>query len=384
MPKITELDNLVDRLPDDTKDIFNNLLFKKTDKGKRMVPPAFYERFWRYFREGDETREQTIERASEQTVVRTFNRYTLQGALFNELRTSKPGSRVDEREKYRKDVIAGVHKAHEDKEYGDNCEKDEGCDFCHPEKYTTKDSEERIEKNGHVTAINAAGYNSNNGMIIFRNWNPLKFTLQNFSDWIGLASEWFKKKRAEDVALEYPFLMWNCLEKSGASQIHGHMHMLIESGMAYDDVERLRDASERYRQGGRNFFKDLSRVHKELGLGFEYNGADVFASLTPKKDKETLVVSNTLEGLVEPLFKVLRCFIDKMDVFAFNMVVQMPALTEKKGWQDFPYIGRVVDRGNPLKIGSDFAGMEIYGTPVIGSDSYRVVEELIRYMKKNA
>ena len=107
------------------------------------------------------------------------------------------------------------------------------------------------------------------------------------------------------------------------------------------------------------------------------------AYLTPTKDKEILIVADSLEGLKEPTYKAIRCFIDDMGVFAFNLGLQMPPMDGQKRWENFPYIARIDDRGNPLKDGTDFAGMELFGSKVIGSDPFKVVETLKNYMKRS-
>jgi len=44
--------------------------------------------------------------------------------------------------------------------------------------------------------------------------------------------------------------------------------------------------------------------------------------------------------------------------------------------KEFPYIIRIVDRGNLLKNTADIGGMELYGSVVVADDPYKVIESL--------
>ncbi len=369
MVTITELEKVVNELPEDVKQIFDNIFRFSISAGHLSVPDTFREKTKKYCEMGVETEEEVCERVSSQVIVKTFNKYTLEGALFNELRACKPGNRPEDTDKLRVDVYADIEEQLKTKE----------CDFCRPEKFTSMDLEERIRRNGHITAANLAKYDVANGIIIFKNHNPLDFTEQDFYDWMDMASEWFKSIHAQYGDLTYPYLMWNCLPRAGASQMHGHIQTLLTSVFPYEGTERLRLANERY---GGNYFHDVATVHKKLGLGFDYNGGDVMVYLTPTKDKETLVQSHQFDELKEPTFKVIRCFIDKLGVFAFNLGIQMPPLVSESGWDDFRYVARVVDRGNPLKDGTDFAGMELFASKVIGSDPFKIAEVIRDYIRE--
>ncbi len=371
MNRITELAQLGVNLPENQRSLFNRIFEVSTYTGHLSIPDSFRKKVVAYFSQGSETEQQTIERISSQIIVGTFNRYTYEGALFNELRACKPGNKPEGTDKLRKAVLEYIEREHEEeiKKYG-------LCDLCHPVTHTPLDLPKRLERNGHVTIANAAKYDAANGMIVFRQYNPLEFGQEDFCDWMDLASMWFDEMNKQNPELVYPFLIWNCLPRAGASKIHGHMHVLLTGSFPYEGVKRLRLASQKYKSEGGDYFDDLASVHREIGAGFPYKGRDVMAYLTPAKDKETLVLAKTFEDLKEPTFKVIRCFIEKLGVLAFNLGIQMPPLNEEPGWDDFRYVARVVDRGNPLKHGTDFAGMELFGSKVIGSDPFRVADAL--------
>jgi hypothetical protein len=51
-------------------------------------------------------------------------------------------------------------------------------------------------------------------------------------------------------------------------------------------------------------------------------------------------------------------------------------LAAVEGWEDIPPIVRVVDRGDLFQRPSDIGAMELYGTPIVGSDPYDVIAAL--------
>jgi hypothetical protein len=179
----------------------------------------------------------------------------------------------------------------------------------------------------------------------------------------------------------YFFLLWNCLWKAGGSIVHGHIQMSLSKGLHYGKVEHLLRAAKGY-QG--DYFGDLFRIHELLGLGFRAEGVEVMAHLTPIKEKETLLLAEDLDKIVEVLPKVLRCLYDRLGVRSFNLALLaaphaiFPDVDEreKQRWSGFPLLVRIVDRGELKSRTADMGAMELYASSVISSDPYRVIEEL--------
>jgi hypothetical protein len=65
---------------------------------------------------------------------------------------------------------------------------------------------------------------------------------------------------------------------------------------------------------------------------------------------------------------------DRSGVRSFNLGLWRPALDDAD--DPMPPIARIVDRGDPAMRPSDIGAMELYGTPIVGSDPYDVVEDL--------
>jgi hypothetical protein len=174
-------------------------------------------------------------------------------------------------------------------------------------------------------------------------------------------------------------LLWNCLWRAGGSVIHGHGQALLGRACTAR-LERFRDDSQRYRRehaGG--LAKDLALLHGDLGLAIHPDGAvTTIASVTPIKEQELWVIGSTGMDERDPRFATavgdaVLGFRDRLGVTSFNLMLWRPPLDAAEDWRDVPPIVRLVDRGNPFGRPSDIGAMELYGTPIVGSDPYDVV-----------
>ena len=93
--------------------MFNRIFKVSTHIGHLSIPDSFRKKVSAYFSQGGETEEQTVERISSQVVVGTFNKYTHEGALFNELRTCKPGNKPEDTDKLKKAVFEYIEREHQ-------------------------------------------------------------------------------------------------------------------------------------------------------------------------------------------------------------------------------------------------------------------------------
>jgi hypothetical protein len=50
--------------------------------------------------------------------------------------------------------------------------------------------------------------------------------------------------------------------------------------------------------------------------------------------------------------------------------IVFPPLGDRAGWEGFPVIARMVDRGDTASISSDISAMELYGANVVNSDPW--------------
>ncbi len=372
MNSIINLEDKINELKQTNEEsfkLFKAIFHVSSATGRMKVPSSFKDKMRTYFGNKDidgniiESADEVIERIGTQKVVKTYNKWSGEGSLFNSLRASRPGMKSEELVKEKQKI----------KEYLEKSK--DGCDFCDPKKYTPEDVFGRIEGKHCITGANVAKYDAWSSMIFFKKHDPLDFTLEELSDYIDTGFKWFKKVNSHDKQFKFPFFLWNCLPKAGASQIHGHAQILMTDNIPYAKIEILRKMFRNYmRLTGRNYFKDIYHVHNALGLALEdVNG---FASITPLKEKEFIIISkenpSKKDDVKEAIYRVLRCYIDKLGVSSFNMAISCPESRETM----FPYIIRIVDRGHIFKSTSDIGAMELYGSSVISDDPYNVIKAI--------
>jgi hypothetical protein len=65
-----------------------------------------------------------------------------------------------------------------------------------------------------------------------------------------------------------------------------------------------------------------------------------------------------------------------LKVTSFNLGIAFPPLDSEEGWQEFPIIARMLDRGDDGDISSDISAMELWGANVISSDPFKTAAAL--------
>ncbi len=362
MGSIIELVDKVENLSPERKKLFHTIFRVWRYVGELRVPPSFRRKVKEYYGEKGEDVTCAIERIRTQTIVKTFNVWTGEAALFNRLRAGRPGQKTKQPVEGKERLFAYIKEAEED------------CDFCNPEISTPEDVFGRVRGKHCITAANIAKYDAYNGVVVFDQHNPLEFSQKQLSDYIDVGMEWCRKVNRYDRNLKYPFFAWNCLGKAGASQVHGHAQVLVARDMPYAKVQTLFHAADRYgKETTGDYFDALFKAHESVGLASRDRETGLLAYLSPVKEKELMMIASSInDDLKVTIFKVLRCCIDEMGVVSFNMSITMPSI-DGEG-DGLPIITRIVDRGDIFKPTSDFGGMELYGTNVIGSDPYTVFE----------
>ncbi len=352
--RITDLPALIEGLPPGDRSLARRILDVSATTGRLDPPQAMLP--WIEGSFG------SVEAVTSQRIVKVTNRVTLEGTLFNELRASRPldtGVSVDlDRE------IAAT----------------EGDPFCRPKEGTPADVFGRVGGEHATTASNIAKYDGFHGVIVFDDHNPLHLTPEKVSDYLSVGLEWGRRALGADPEARYPFLMWNCLWRAGGSIIHGHAQVTATRKTHYPKVERLRAAAAAYKAEHRSdYFTDLHRVHDALGLGIPLQGVRAFASLTPVKEKELVVVGRGPEdeALHRAVGALLQGYVSVLGARAFNVAFYMPPLgPTEEDWSDFPTVVYLVDRGDPANRTSDIGAMELYAASVVASDPFRVAQLL--------
>jgi hypothetical protein len=312
----------------------------------------------------------SVEQIVHQNIVRVDNRVTGEGVLYNELRARRPHLGDNHR-----DVAARMEEARL---------KDI---FRVPEEKTPSDSFGRVEGKYCLTASNLAKNDGMHAVVIFREFDPLKFTREQVVDYIDTGREWARQARAVNPEAKYFFFFWNCLWRAGASIVHGHAQVMLATGRHYPKIENLRAAAALYREQYRaEYFEDLYEIHRSLGLAWENDGIRVLISLTPFKYNDVIITAAEINlPFKERIYDVLAGLRDRLAMETFNVGLVTPPLAPAgEDWRGFPVMARVVDRGNLQEAFSDIGGVEVFAASVVSSDPFRLAAELRPYLEEVA
>jgi hypothetical protein len=347
------LDELVAALPQADRERFQRIFLVNTSTGRLEPTAAMLDWIGKQFGSVDAVREQKV--------VRVTNLVTMEGSLFNPLRSRRPMTTG------KREELAAI------------IEGERGGPFCRPLESTPEDTFGRVQGKHSVTASNIAKFDGFSGVVVFEEHDPLAFTQEAIADYIDTGVAWLRKAHEQNREAKYPFLLWNCLWRAGASIVHGHAQMILGQEMHYARVEALRRAALGYQQEcGINYFDDLYQVHHSLGLALEREGTRILVYLAPVKDREVLLLSPGLdEGLKRSIYRVLDAYVRGMGVSSFNVAICMPPFgSTREEWSGFPVLVRIVDRGDPMNRTVDVAAMELYASSVLFSDPFQVMTAL--------
>jgi len=304
----------------------------------------------------------SVEGVCRQRIVKITNRVTLEGSLFNDLRARRPVEAPPATEDLEEVIRENV-----------------GDPFCRPEEGTPADLFGRVRGGYARTASNVAKYDGSHGVVIFDEHHPLRFTAASVADYLDTAQAWAQEALALDPEACYPFFLWNCLWRSGASVLHGHAQIALTRGMHYARVENWRQGAIRYRAAhGQDYFADLVAVHRALGLVIDQGTAVILPSLTPFKERETLIIAPGVDAdLKTAVYGVLNAFVERLRVQSFNLALYQPPLQPTpESWDGFPCIVRIVDRGALRSKTADVGAMEMFAQSVVATDPFCVFSAL--------
>jgi hypothetical protein len=383
-------------LPARRRQLFAQLFDVDVTIGHALPPPGMERWLIRQFG--------ALEPVREQTIVKIVNRLTLESALFNPLRARRPtqlggpSKPIDTAQGSK----SGQAQALEQWIARELAEHDI---FRDPERDTTADVFGRIRGQHCVTASNVAKYAGWHGLVIFDEPHPLRFGTAQLGDYLDVALRWLAAAHARDPQAIYPIITWNCLPKSGATLMHGHMQIALTRGMHYTHVERWRRVAESYwARAGASYFDDLFALHADLELAIPlWTETRVFAHLTPVRNREIVFLAEPRErqadwetsrlgendslsaclpvclpeGFTQALCHVLRRLIDKHGMRAFNVAIALTPLGPTlEDWRAMPIIARIADRGDPLTMRGDLGAMELFAANVITADPFEVAAQL--------
>jgi hypothetical protein len=310
----------------------------------------------------------SVEAVRTQTIVKVANPVTLEATLFAPLRMRRPIDGPAQADDLNAQIAAT-----------------EGDPFCDPESGTPAEATGRVRGMRVITGANAAMADAHHAVIVFDAHDPLAFDAELVTDVLRTGRSWAERAREVDAGSVNYLLIWNCLWRAGGSIVHGHAQALLGSGRHYARIERLRRDVAAYAGAtpGGDLVEELVAVHRSLGLTIELaDGVTLVANLTPVKERELLVVGTagmeeTDARFADGLARTLEAYRDRVGVRSFNLALwRRPLGGATVGWELVPPIARIVDRGDLGQRPSDIGAMELYATPIVGSDPFELIEAL--------
>jgi hypothetical protein len=308
----------------------------------------------------------SVEAVRRQTIVKVTNPTTLDATIFAPMRARRPVDGRSASHGLEAEIASTI-----------------GDPFCHPETGTPAGTFGRVHGRRMVTGANAGMAEAHHAVLVFDTHDPLAFDTDLVADMVATGREWAERARDGDPSAVNYTLIWNCLWRAGGSIIHGHAQALLGSGPHVERLERLRRDVRVYRERhGDDLVEDLVAVHRSVGLTIEMDdGVTLVASLTPRKERELVLVGTAGMEETDPRFagslaRLAVAYRDAVGVRSFNLALWRPPLGAAADWDGIPPMAHLVDRGDPLVRSSDIGAMELYGTPIVGSDPFTIIESL--------
>ena len=214
---------------------------------------------------------------------------------------------------------------------------------------------------------------------------------ENFKDCFRICNDFFQKVNAKDPEYIYPLISLNFLQPSGASFVHPHVQIMIDS-KPFEETGLLIEKSSRYhKKKSRNYWEDLIKSEQELGLRYIGDSGCVkwIASFAPRSNNEVIGVirsktscltelkNKEIADLGEGLSRIFRG-LSSLSLQSFNMNVYSGPLKSEIA-EYFLINLRIISRPNLRSMyTSDKGFMEILQEePIISS----VPEETSKKLK---
>ncbi len=366
---ITDLPQLIDRLDPPRRTRFERLFQVDITEGRCVVPDTMRPWVTEYFG--------SVARVEHQQIVRVTNLVTLDGALYNPVRSGRPLVKTSSDGQQTKAAATPIS-------HGPDI-------FADPLRTTAADVFGRVRGQYCVTTGNIARWEGQHAVVIFDEYDPLIFNRDQMRDYFATSLAWAERAHQQDAHARYLFWGWNGGLKGGASIPHAHAQIGLGRRRHYAQIERLRRAAQGYRATyGSNYFDDLIAAHTDIGLRFDAAGLPAFMSLSAWRAKDIWIIGQAFDAtLADALCDTLRWLIDITGMGAFNVGVLMPPYfadaqdhtdPSDEDWSGFPVIARIVDRGAPEMVSSDIGALDIFAHQVIAVDPYAVMQSLPKYM----
>ncbi len=369
---IAQIDQLIDLLSSDQLQAFNRIYQISITKAEiAHFPPGMADFIALRFK----TTAASLQ--NNQFIVKIENKVTGEATLFNTLRSNRPNQ----------NPTISLRAENE------NRPSSATCDFCHLTTNTPIDSlQKRLISRYCATAANGASYDAINCLVIptAEYHQPENLSYPVFEDMLLTAQKWAEIVHLKNPQARYPVITWNSGRRAGQSVFpHPHLNVLAAVGKPYAEVEKLRRSLADYLYlNSVPFMDDLAFALNPLGLAYPEEVGQNPASdpkiifpLTPKKEKEVIITSRNFD---RPFAQAIWTTVDwyrQSGVTNFNLAIYLRPNSPENGWEGFPNLARLIDRGPDHLKNSDMGAMECFITPIVTSDPLITAASFRQHLK---
>ncbi|KAI3379988.1 hypothetical protein SNEBB_000230 [Seison nebaliae] len=379
------------------KNVFDRMYLKEMLSAEIFYPNNFEKKILSWFHD-----ESFIQRLKVQKIVKLRNYFTNEEIIYNELRGLRPNS----------------FKGQNDYEFVQERLKEsaKSCDFC-DDHYLTNTAEDnlknyrRIKTTRSYTASNSFKYDKYHALIVSRHHDPLSLKLKDLEDMLALTQTWFNLVYEDNKDFVYPQAIWDAMPRSGASQIHTHLQSSVTHYSYYGTIEKQISAAWLYHKEVKSllskrqlipaniYWRDLLLIHQSLGLVYQHKDTFALTYITPKKDREIIVMAeNYNESFAELLYAVMRVMIEHLKVYSYSSAYILPPMNvdsktfgkqlknnmekEKVHIRNgIPKMFWILFREPSNTTRSDFTGLELYTSSVLALDIFEINRKLHSNLK---
>ncbi|ORC93182.1 uncharacterized protein TM35_000025080 [Trypanosoma theileri] len=348
-----------------------------SDAARMSVPASFRSKAMAMFSAYGGTKEQLLQAIETQRIIEVWNRVTGENAVFNNIRSFRPGGGSGGSNTAEKLAVTKL--------YTDGS-GEATCDFCSKVR-TAEDIFGRITGNYSYTASNVAKLSKWHGLIITNAHNPLAFDEEVIADIITVSHKWFKKVHSEDPLHIYPNIICDIGKKASASQIHLHLQMALTRYHYFSGTEQLLRAAAFYSKINKSsYWNDIVFLHDMIGLSVSVGDCVILSNICPRKEKELFVLCKDPESpsFARAIAIALMTLRDAADVHSLSFVLSYPPFGKSGDYHlgDIPAFMRVIDRGSAFDSRADTGALEYFGSTYIATDPYKIVPHILKMRQR--
>ena len=120
-----------------------------------------------------------------------------------------------------------------------------------------------------------------------------------------------------------------------------------------------------------DYWRDIARLYRSLGIGFSVGGVSVMAPLTSHKEHEVMVVSDKMDAdFIKVWTAIMRMYNIKLELWCRSLGMTWPMSGGR------PFILRVGSRGACHSPVSDVSSLEMYSVYSVNTDPVTTIDTL--------